>query len=112
MGGVTAPITTPNGTVIARVAERADVTETQIAEGRAATTPVGLLGLREELVNQQRDRFFSAYMAKAKTSLKIAIQQDLLAQIMGPMPAQPAFPTPVPGARRWPGADVTEGGGE
>jgi peptidyl-prolyl cis-trans isomerase D len=91
VGGVTAPIATQNGLVIARVAERAEVTETEIAEGRAA--------LREELVNQQRDRFFSAYMAKAKTSLKIAIQQDLLAQIMGPMPAQPAFPAPVPGAQ-------------
>ena len=62
MGGVTAPITTPTGTVIARVAERADVTDPQIAEGRDA--------LREELVNQRRDRFFTAYMAKAKTSLQ------------------------------------------
>ena len=57
VGGVTAPITTPNGTVIARVAERAD--DREIAEGRAA--------LREELVNSSH-RFFSAYMAKAKTS--------------------------------------------
>jgi peptidyl-prolyl cis-trans isomerase D len=91
--GVTAPITTPNGMVIARVAERADVTDAQVAEGSDA--------LRAELLNQQRDRFFSAYMAKAKTALKIAIRQDLLAQVMGPMPAQPAFPAPaaVPGAQ-------------
>ena len=93
VGGVTAPITTPNGMVIARVAERADVTDAQVAEGSDA--------LRAELLNQQRDRFFSAYMAKAKTALKIAIRQDLLAQVMGPMPAQPAFPAPaaVPGAQ-------------
>ena len=39
--------------------ERADVTDAQLATGRDA--------LREELVNQRRDRFFSAYMAKAKT---------------------------------------------
>jgi peptidyl-prolyl cis-trans isomerase D len=91
VGGVTAPVTTPNGTVIARVAERADVTDAQIAEGRDA--------LRQELVNQQRDRFFAAYMAKAKTSLKIAVRQELLTQLMGPMPAQPSFPAPVPGAQ-------------
>ena len=45
------------------MAERADVTDAQIADGRDA--------LRDELVNQQRDRFFMAYMAKAKTALKI-----------------------------------------
>ena len=90
VGGVAGPVATPNGQVIARVAERADVTEAQIAEGRD--------GLRQELVNQQRDRFFAAYMAKAKTGLKIGIRQELLTQLMGPMPAAPSFPAPVPGA--------------
>jgi hypothetical protein len=39
-------------------------------------------------------------MSKAKTGLKIAVRQDVLAQVMGPMPAAPAFPapSPVPGA--------------
>jgi parvulin-like peptidyl-prolyl isomerase len=92
-GAVTDAITTSTGAVIARVAERADVTDAQIAEGRDA--------LREELANQRRDRFFSAYMAKAKTGLKIDVKQDVLTQIMGPMPAAPAFPAPasVPGAQ-------------
>ena len=90
VGGVAGPVATPNGQVIARVAERADVTDAQIAAGRD--------GLRQELVNQQRDRFFGAYMAKAKTALKIGIRQELLAQIMGPVPAAPSFPAPVPGA--------------
>lgn len=89
VGTVTDAVTTPTGAVIARVAERSDVTETQLAEGRDA--------LRTELEGQRRDRFFTAYMAKAKTGLKIAIKQDVLAQIMGPMPSQPAFPMPVPG---------------
>ncbi|MEP7118781.1 MAG: peptidyl-prolyl cis-trans isomerase, partial [Acidobacteriota bacterium] len=88
-GGVTGAITTPTGSVIARVAERIDVTDAELAAGRDA--------LREELVNQRRDRFFSAYMAKAKTGLKIGIKQDVLAQIMGPMPAgAPGFPAPSP----------------
>jgi len=89
VGGVTGAITTATGSVIARVAERADVTDAQVAEGRDA--------LRDELVNQRRDKFFSAYMAKAKTSLKIDIKQDVLAQIMGPAPASaPMFPSPAP----------------
>jgi peptidyl-prolyl cis-trans isomerase D len=90
VGGVSAPVPTPTGSVIARVVERADVTDAQIAEGRDA--------LRDELVNQQRDRFFMSYMAKAKTALKIEVRQDVLAQVMGPMPAPPSFPAPVPGA--------------
>lgn len=89
-GGVTDAITTANGAVIARVVERADVTDQQLADGRDA--------LREELTNQRRDRFFSAYMQKAKASLAIAVKQDVLTQVMGPMPAAPAFPAPVPGA--------------
>lgn len=89
-GGVTGAITTPSGAVIARVVERADVTDQQLADGRDA--------LREELTNQRRDRFFSAYMQKAKTSLAIAVKQDVLTQVMGPMPAAPAFPAPVPGS--------------
>lgn len=88
-GTVTDAITTATGSVIVRVAEKADVTEQQIADGRDA--------LREELTGQRRDQFFSAYMAKAKTALKIDIKQDVLAQIMGPMPAAPMFPAPVPG---------------
>lgn len=88
-GTVTDAITTATGAVIVRVAEKADVTEQQIADGRDA--------LREELTGQRRDQFFSAYMAKAKTSLKIDIKQDVLAQVMGPMPAAPMFPAPVPG---------------
>jgi peptidyl-prolyl cis-trans isomerase D len=97
VGGVTGPITTPNGTVIARVAERAEVTDAQIAEGRDA--------LRNELVNQQRDRFFAAYMNKAKANLEIAIREDLVQQVLGPMPAAPGgFPAPAPAPAPVPGA--------
>ena len=88
-GGVTGPITSATGVVIARVVERTDVTDAEIAEGRDT--------LREELAGQRRDRFFSAYMAKAKERLKIEVRQDVLTQLMGPMPASPMFPAPVPG---------------
>ena len=84
-GGVSDAISTPTGTAVIRVAERVDVTEAEIEQGRDA--------LREELVNQRRDRFFSAYMEKAKTGLKINIRQEILAQLTGP--ATPAAFPPV-----------------
>lgn len=88
VGGVTGAITTPTGSVIARVAERVDVTDAQI-EGGADV-------LRDELVNQRRNQFFSAYMAKAKATMRIDVKQDVLAQLMGPMPAAPpGFPAPA-----------------
>ena len=82
-GGVSDAIATPTGTAVIRVVERVDVTDAEIEQGKDA--------LREELVNQRRDRFFGAYMEKAKTALRINIRQEILAQVTGP--ATPAaFP--------------------
>lgn len=75
VGGVSDAITTPGGTAIIRVTERQDVTAEEVAAGRDQ--------LREELSAQRQDRFFSAYMQKAKTSLAINIRQDVLAQVIG-----------------------------
>jgi peptidyl-prolyl cis-trans isomerase D len=83
VNGVSDPITTPGGTAIIRVTERQDVTEAQIASGRD--------DLREEMNQQRRDRFFSAYMQKAKAGLKININQDVFAQVLGPAPS-PGLP--------------------
>lgn len=82
VGGVSDAIATPQGTAIVRVVERQDVDEAQLTAGRDP--------LREELLNQRRDRFFSAYMLKAKKDLKIDIRQDVLARVVGPRPAAPA----------------------
>ncbi|MGH9221339.1 MAG: peptidylprolyl isomerase [Vicinamibacterales bacterium] len=81
-GGVSDAISTPTGTAVIRVVERVDVTDAEIEQGKDA--------LREELVNQRRDRFFGAYMEKAKTVLRINIRQEILAQVTGPTPG--AFP--------------------
>lgn len=75
VGGVSDAISTPTGTAIVRVAEKVAVTDAEIEAGRDQ--------LRDELVNQRRDRFFAAYMQKAKQSLKINIRQDTLARIVG-----------------------------
>jgi len=87
LNGVSDPITTPSATAIVRVTERQDVTDAQIAAGRDE--------LREEMTAQRRDRFFSAYMQKAKAGLKININQDVLAQVMG-APTTPGLPQGLP----------------
>jgi hypothetical protein len=84
VNGVSDAITTPSGTAIVRVVERVDVTPQQIAAGRDE--------LREELDSQRQDKFFSAYMQKAKTTLKINIKQDVLAQVVGGATATPGLP--------------------
>lgn len=69
-GAVSDPIAVDTGAAIVRVVERQDVTPEQVAAGRAT--------LREELLSDRRNRFFSAYMTKAKTRMKIAINRDVL----------------------------------
>lgn len=74
-GGVSDAITTPMGTAIVRVAEKVDVTDVEIEGGKDQ--------LRDELVNARRDKFFGAYMQKAKQGLRIAIREETLARITG-----------------------------
>jgi peptidyl-prolyl cis-trans isomerase D len=74
-GGVSDAISTPAATAIIRVVEKVAVTDTEIEQGRDQ--------LREEMVNMRRDRFFGAYMQKAKKGLKISIREDTLARVTG-----------------------------
>ena len=74
-GGVSDAIVTPQGTAIVRVAEKVDVTDSEIESGKDQ--------MREELVNSRRDKFFGAYMQKAKTGLKITTREDVLARVTG-----------------------------
>jgi parvulin-like peptidyl-prolyl isomerase len=72
-GGVTAPVVTDNGTVVARVVEKSEVTPEELATAKN--------GLREEMLNERRGRFFSAYMQKAREKMKTAINEDLVKQV-------------------------------
>jgi len=74
-GGVSDAITTPTGTAIIRVAEKVNVTDAEIESGKDQ--------MRDELVNARRDKFFGAYMQKAKQGLKITTREDTLAKIVG-----------------------------
>jgi peptidyl-prolyl cis-trans isomerase D len=74
-GGVSGPITTPTTNAIVRVAEKVGVTDAEIEAGKDQ--------LRDELVNTRRDKFFGAYMQKAKAGLRITTREDTLARIIG-----------------------------
>ena len=74
-GGVSDAISTPTGTAVIRVIEKAGVTDAEVESGKDV--------LRDELVNVRRDKFFGAYMQKAKSGLKVNIKQDTLARITG-----------------------------
>jgi peptidyl-prolyl cis-trans isomerase D len=74
-GGVTAPVTTDSGTVIAHVLQREDVKPEDLAKGVET--------LRQDLLNERRTRFFSAYMLKARERMKVEINQEAVATIAG-----------------------------
>jgi peptidyl-prolyl cis-trans isomerase D len=74
-GGVSDAIATPTATAVVRVAEKVNVTDAEIELGRDQ--------LRDELVNQRRDKFFGAYMQKAKQALTITVRDEVLARITG-----------------------------
>ena len=72
-GAVSDPIRTENGAAIVRVIERRDVTADEIAAGRQP--------LRDELLNERRNRFYSAYMSKARERMRIDTNNAVLAQV-------------------------------
>ena len=75
IGGVSDPIPTASGTVIVRVAERADVTPDAFKQARET--------FRTQLVNERRERFFSSYMTKAKQGMKIQVNNDIVRRVLG-----------------------------
>ncbi|HXH05786.1 MAG TPA: peptidyl-prolyl cis-trans isomerase [Vicinamibacterales bacterium] len=72
-GAVSDPIVTGEHVVIARVVERRDVTAAELASGRAA--------LAQQMVAERRERFFAAYMARARQRMDIRIARDRLREL-------------------------------
>lgn len=70
VGSVSDAIATDNGTAIIKVIERQEVSP---ADWTAAKDR-----FREELLNERRNRFFSAYMVKAKQKMRIEVNQESL----------------------------------
>jgi peptidyl-prolyl cis-trans isomerase D len=74
-GTVTKPIPTEGGTVIARIVERQSPTPDEIGKARD--------GLRKELLNDKRTKFFSAYMLKARERMKIQVNEEAFRALAG-----------------------------
>ncbi len=72
-GGVSDPISTNDGTVIIRVAERDEVTPEELKQGKEA--------FREQLLNERRNLFYSAYMTKAKEKMNIQINNEVVTRV-------------------------------
>jgi peptidyl-prolyl cis-trans isomerase D len=72
-GAVTEPIQTENAIVVARVAEKKDVTPDEVTGGRAT--------MRTEVLNERRSRFFASYMTKAKQRMNIRINPETLRRV-------------------------------
>jgi parvulin-like peptidyl-prolyl isomerase len=73
-GGVSDPIVTDSGAVVIKVLEKKDVTAEELAAGKTQ--------LREEMLGERRNRFFTSYMNKARERMKININRETLAQIV------------------------------
>jgi peptidyl-prolyl cis-trans isomerase D len=75
VNGVSDPISTPAGTAIVRVSERDEVTPQQFQEARDT--------FRNQLMNEHRGQFYSAYMTRAKEKMKISVNDVVLKRIIG-----------------------------
>jgi len=73
-GGVSDPIVTDTGALLVKMLERKDVTPAELTAGRDA--------LRTELLNDRRNKFYSAYMTKARQRMNIRINRETIAQVV------------------------------
>jgi peptidyl-prolyl cis-trans isomerase D len=74
-GGVTSPITTDAGTVVARVIAREEAKADTLASSKEA--------LRQELMAERKSKFYTTYMNKARERLKVTVNPDVVKQVVG-----------------------------
>ncbi|MEO8260482.1 MAG: peptidyl-prolyl cis-trans isomerase [Acidobacteriota bacterium] len=74
VGATSDPISTDNGSAIVKVLEKKEVTPAELATAKDK--------FREELLSDRRNRFFSAYMAKAKQKMKIEVNREALQRVV------------------------------
>jgi peptidyl-prolyl cis-trans isomerase D len=73
VGAVSDPIATDGGSAVIKVLEKKEVTDADWAANKDK--------FRDELLTDRRNRFFSAYMVKAKQKMKIAVNRETLQRI-------------------------------
>ncbi|HKT79344.1 MAG TPA: peptidyl-prolyl cis-trans isomerase [Vicinamibacterales bacterium] len=74
-GSVSGPIATDNGTAIVKLIEKEGVTPADFQANKES--------FREQVVNDRRNRFFSAYMQKAKQNMRIQVNRDVMQRVIG-----------------------------
>jgi peptidyl-prolyl cis-trans isomerase D len=75
VGGVSAPITTDAGTVVARVVAREEAMADALATAKET--------LRQELLAERKSKFYTAYMNKARERLKVTVNPDAVKAVVG-----------------------------
>jgi len=75
VGSVSDPIATDTGTAVIKVLEKKEVTSSELAAAKDK--------FREEVLGDRRNRFFSAYMVKAKERMKIEVNREALQRAIG-----------------------------
>jgi peptidyl-prolyl cis-trans isomerase D len=75
VGAVSDPIATDNGTAVIKVLEKKESTPDEWKTAKD--------GFREELLADRRNRFFGAYMVKAKQRMKIEYYRETLQRAIG-----------------------------
>ena len=74
-GAVSDVLTTSNGAAIVKVVERSATTDADFTSNKDT--------FRNEVLDDRRNRFFSAYMVKAKQKMKIDLNREALARAIG-----------------------------
>jgi peptidyl-prolyl cis-trans isomerase D len=74
-GGVSDPITTDTGIAVIKVLQKQEVTAADFAANKDK--------FRDDLLTDRRNRFFSAYMGKAKQKMKIEVNRQAIQRVVG-----------------------------
>ena len=74
-GAVSDPIVTDSGAAVLKVVEHKEATSADVAKDKA--------NLRNELLNDRKQKFFSTYMTKARQRMTIRTNPQTIAQIVG-----------------------------
>ncbi len=74
-GAVSDPIKTDNAIVVVKVLEKKQPTPAEFAADKEKT--------RDDLLAERRNRFFSAYMIKAKQGMSITVNREVLQRLLG-----------------------------
>ena len=75
VGGVSNAIATDNGTAVVKVLDKKEVTADEWSTAKDR--------FRDEQLAERRNRFFSAYMVKAKQKMKIDVNRESLQRVVG-----------------------------